>query len=156
MGPASTNLCGPFNACLIRRRAYPTRSYVISLQNSDPFGGHKSDEPRWEIDFSPDTAEAATWDQVFSIRERYKKDHLNGSYADWLGEFRSWCRSACIEPKTTPHLIDALERHLQFRMDEGISDRGFLKAAVFEMLLENCRRGNQRLIDLLLDVVSNS
>jgi hypothetical protein len=135
---------------------YGLSCYAISLRNSDPFGGHRPDEPRWEIEFSPDTPEAATWDAVFAIRERYEEDHLKVSYIDWLGEFRKWASSLSVEPSNDTELVRALERYLDFRRYEGLSDRSFLKAAVFEMLLEHCLSGHRRLLDLLMDVVSNN
>jgi hypothetical protein len=135
---------------------YGSIAYSISLLKSAPFGGRKPDEPQWAIEFTPDTPEAATWDEVFSIRERYENDHLNESYINWLGEFRKWCSSLEVKPSTEPELLDALERYLDFRRYEGLSDRSFLKAAVFEMLLYQCRSGHQRLLDLLMDVVSEN
>jgi len=131
-------------------------SYAVTFQNSDPFGGARQGTPRWQIDFVPATPETDTWDQVFSIKRRYENNHLIPSYETWLEEFRGWCLSFGILPRTDPELLDALKRYLDFKRSEGLNDRSFLKAAVFEMLLNHCQAGNERLLKLLKDVVSNN
>ena len=79
-----------------RRRAfdpYGIETVEISLDNSEPFAGADGRLPRWEIEFNRDNEEAGTWDEVFHIRERYKRDVLDRSFNNWLRGFTSWCRS---------------------------------------------------------------
>ncbi len=129
-------------------------SYSVTLENSDPFGGVRQESPRWQIDFVPATPEADTWDQIFSIRRRYENNHLIPSYESWLEEFRGWCLYSRIFPKTSQELLNVLELYLNFKRFEGLNDRSFLKAAVFEMLLNHCKAGNDRLLKLLMDIVT--
>jgi hypothetical protein len=142
----------------VRRRAffpYAHSGIAVSLANSQPFGGGAGGaHPQWDISFVPDSVEAQTWDCVFHIRERYVRDVLEPDYESWLQLFANFCKSATLEAADYAGLVDALDRFRRFNEDEGLYSCGFLKAAVFEVLMLHCRQGNQRLIDLLQDVVS--
>lgn len=139
-----------------RRRAffpYQNSGVAVSLVNSQPFGGKQDDHPKWHVSFNPPSAEVQTWDSVFKVRERYVRDVLEPHYETWLQRFADFCKLAQIAPVDDKGLIDALDRFRRFNEADGFSDRGFLKAAMFEMLIHHCRHGNQRLIDLLQDVL---
>ena len=69
--------------------------------------------------------------------------------------FESWCKSASLSASSDQGLVDALRRYATHCEDMGIGDRAFLKAAVFRMLQSQCQQGNQRLIDLLKDVMTD-
>lgn len=125
----------------------------VSLANSQPFGGVDDAHPQWDVAFIPPSAEAQTWDSVFKVRERYVRDVLEPHYETWLQRFAEFCKLAGIAPVDTQGLIDALNRFRQYNQAEGFSDCGFLKAAMFEVLIHHCQQGNQRLIDLLQDVL---
>ncbi len=60
----------------------------LSLNNSQPFAGKNGQLPRWQIEFSPNTEEIITWDEVFHIRERYEKNVLNEEFKSWLRSFQ--------------------------------------------------------------------
>jgi len=140
-----------------RRRAffpYDHAGVCVSLANSLPFGGGTDGaHPRWDVSFVPPSAEAQTWDSVFKVRERYVRAVLEPYYETWLQRFADFCKVNGIAPVNAQRLIDALDRFRRFNEAEGFSDRGFLKAAVFEVLIHHCQQGNQRLIDLLQDVL---
>ena len=59
---------------------YDHTEISIILDDSRPFDGEESNIPKWLVRFEPDTPAAATWDEVFEIRLRYCRDHLNPSY----------------------------------------------------------------------------
>jgi len=125
----------------------------VSLANSQPFGGAVDAHPQWDVAFSPPSAEAQTWDSVFKVRERYVRDVLEPYYENWLQRFADYCKTAGLESASDQELIGALDRFREFNEAEGFSDRGFLKAAVFELLIQHCQQGNQRLVNLLQDVL---
>jgi hypothetical protein len=137
---------------------YNHQAVTISLDNSQPFAGTtgKTGErlPRWEIDFSLNAEEVITWDDVFHIRERYQRDVLDQKFQSYLREFGNYCRSCKLVLNSTEELLDALEKYTDFQESNEFKDRAFLKAAVFRMLDVHCRNGEQRLIDLIIDVVN--
>jgi hypothetical protein len=141
-----------------RRRAffpYDHTGVVVSLAATQPFGGMADGaHPQWDISFVPQSAEAQTWDSVFHVRERYVRDVLEPYYETWLQRFADFCKGKKLETKGFQGLIDALDSFRRFNEREGFDGRGFLKAAVFEVLMRHCRQGNQRLLDLLQDVLS--
>ncbi len=143
-----------------RRKSFDPYSHPIeirlSLDNSQPFAGKRtpSQLPRWQIEFSPDIEEVITWDEVFSIRERYERDVLDAEFISWLRYFKSWCKSAKIAPSSDPELVDALNRCATHCEEMGMSERAFLKASMFRMLQTHCQQDNQQLISFLMDIVN--
>jgi hypothetical protein len=144
-----------------RRKSFDPYNHgtvTISLNNSQPFAGTigRTGEslPKWEIDFSSSTEEVTTWDDVFHIRERYERDVLDEAFNSWLNGFRYWCRCR-NSPVSEQEWVDAIEGYAIYHESLGFEDRAFLKAAVFRMLHIHCKNGDQRLINLIRDVVSN-
>ena len=139
---------------------YNHRIVTISLDNSQPFAGKVgtlgAPLPKWTIDFSPDSEEVTTWDDVFHIRERYERDVLDEGFNAYLREFGNHCRRFYHPlPSSTEELIDAIEKYTGFQEDNGLRDKAFLKASVFRMLHIHCQKGDQRLIKLIRDVVND-
>lgn len=126
----------------------------VVLDDSDPFGGSTQHTPKWAIKFEPDAPGVLTWDEVFSVRKRYQRDHLDEGYSAWLREFRNWARSADRRGDTDANLVDALRRFEQYCSDSGMRDKAFLKAAVFRMLRLRCEQGHVRLIQQLRDLMA--
>jgi hypothetical protein len=145
-----------------RRKSFDPYNHgtlTISLDNSQPFAGAigKTGEPlpKWEIDFSSNSEEVTTWDDVFHIRERYERDVLNEGFTSYLREFGNYCKSWNSVPTSTEELIDAIRKYTSYQESNGFKDRAFLKAAVFRMLHRHCKNGDQRLIELIRDVVND-
>jgi len=144
-----------------RRKSFDPYNHgtvTISLDKSQPFAGAigRTGEPlpKWEIDFSSNTEEVSTWDDVFHIRERYERDVLNEAFNNWLNGFRSWCRDPRKNiPNSDQEWVDEIESYALYHDSLGFEDRAFLKAAVFRMLHRHCQSGNQRLINFIRDVV---
>ncbi|MFM7366725.1 MAG: hypothetical protein ACKO2Z_02745, partial [Sphaerospermopsis kisseleviana] len=141
----------------IRRKSFDPYNHEeirLCLDNSQPFAGNDGQLPRWQIEFSLNTEEVTTWDEVFHIRERYERDVLNPQFKRWLDDFKSWCKSANIVPSSQGELVDCLNTYATLYEEMGISDRAFLKAAVFRMFHIHCQQGNQRLISFLMSRVN--
>lgn len=128
----------------------------VVLDRSDPFNGSKPQKPNWQIDFEPYTSAALTWDTVFRIRERYKRDHLEADYEAWLEQFRKWALREGLRGDTDAELVGALTTFERLWSDGGMQDRSFLKAAVFRMLRLHCENGHQRLKEFLRDLLDSS
>jgi hypothetical protein len=126
----------------------------VVLDDSDPFNGSMPNMPSWTIQFVPDGPAVSTWDTVFSVRERYRRDHLDREYMRWLSGFQSWARIAKLHTDTDDQLVDALRKYEQYWFASGIQDRAFLKAAVFRMLRQHCENGHARLKELLRDLIA--
>lgn len=140
-----------------RRRAffpYGHPGVSVSLKNSSPFGGTNVQHPCWEVSFSQDSEEIQTWDDVFHIRERYKRDVLDPEYESWLRGFKTFCEPLGLQPTDTTGLLDAMQHFHKVCEEDGLSGKGFLKSAVFEMLIYHCQQDNQRLIHLLMKVAT--
>lgn len=133
---------------------YNHTTISVVLDDSDPFGGATANTPNWVIKFIPDTPAVQTWDEVFSIRDRYRQSHLDQDFKRWLTGFQHWARSTNLQADTDDKLVDALRKYEEYLVASGIQDRAFLKAAVFRMLRHHCERGHQRLKDQLRDLVA--
>jgi len=138
---------------------YDQGTVTISLDNSQPFAGTigRTGEPlpKWEIDFSSNTEEVTTWDDVFHVRERYERDVLNEAFNNWLNGFRSWCRDPRKNiPNSDQEWVDEIEAYAIYHESLGFEDRAFLKAAVFRMLHIHCKNGDERLIKFIKEVVT--
>lgn len=133
---------------------YNHTTISVVLDGSDPFDGKTPNTPKWKIEFVPDTAAVQTWDDVFSIRERYLHSHLDPDFARWLGSFQRWARSVGLQAETDDKLVAALRKYEEYLGASGMQDRAFLKAAVFRMLRRHCEAGHQRLKDQLRDLVA--
>lgn len=133
---------------------YNHTNVAIDLDQSDPFGGVKENTPAWVIKFVPHSHAAETWDEVLSVKKRYKRDHLDPAYSEWLALFGKWAKREGVQVQSDQALVAALRRYEESWVEGGISDRAFLKAAVFRMLRHNCEAGDDRLIDQLRDLVT--
>jgi hypothetical protein len=128
----------------LRRRCtdpYSGPIVTVSLLGSSPFAGEIKDSivlPKWEIDLQGSPEEIATWDNVFSIRARYKSSVLDEEFRGWLEHFAQWCKYEVGKIENSDGLVAALTRYLLVVIQEGFADRVFLKKAVFEMLKSHC------------------
>jgi len=145
-----------------RRKSFDPYSYnctgiKLSLENSQPFAGKLTPTgqlPLWEIEFKPDSEEVGTWDEVFHIQERYKRDVLDAEFNTWLRHFKSFLKSQNTPHSSDEELVDAIAGYATYNESLGMSERAFLKAAVFRMLHTHCKKGDQQLMDFIRDVVN--
>jgi hypothetical protein len=133
---------------------YDHTNVSVSLDDSEPFDGATENTPKWEIRFDPETLALPTWDEVFSVRERYRRDHLDPSYRGWLDLFARFVRGAGVRVDSDEALVAALRRIEDLHKDSGLQDRAFLKAAVFRMLRAHCEKGHRRLLVQLRNLVA--
>lgn len=148
-----------YDAGGVRRVAFDPYNHGkigVVLDGSDPFNGSTPEKPNWQITFDPYTPAVLTWDTVFRIQERYKRDHLDEGYKAWLWEFRNWARRSGQQGNTDAELLDALTTFEQICSDNGMRDKWFLKAAVFRMLRLRCEQGHDRLKRFLRDLLRPS
>lgn len=71
----------------------------ISLDNSALIANVSPITFDWDIEFLTSKEEAETWDDVFSIRKRYKRDILGNYFDTWLERFRKVCARERCEGK---------------------------------------------------------
>jgi hypothetical protein len=122
---------------------------TIDLDQSDPLGEDR--RPNWVVRLVPGDGRTETWDRVFRIKDRYTAI-LRRDYDTFLSEFHGYCCLRAEPPDSKAELIHSLEVYVELQGEYGLSDRAFLKAAVFKMLLKHCREGNDDLVELLLAV----
>ncbi len=131
----------------------------ISLINSEPFAGEVGNTgeplPKWKVEFSPNSEESTTWNDVFDIETRYKRDVLDEAFNNWLLGFRYWCRDPRKTlPGSADEWVESIEGYAMYHEALGLCDRAFLKAAVFRMLHTHCKNGDQRLLNFIKNVVT--
>lgn len=132
---------------------YVHAAVSITLDDSEPFGGATENTPRWDIRFDPETPESFTWDEIFSLKERYRRDHLDQDFRTWLDQF---AKSAKLKGAvgTVADLMERLNWFEKLQAFTGLQDRAFLKTAVFRMLRLKCEAGDKRLLDQLMSLVA--
>lgn len=138
-----------------RRRAidpYGHAGFAIDLSQSIPFAGRDGEHPQWVVDLLPDTEESRTWDEVFHIKSRLCDNELDEGFRRWVDDYGDWCVSAKLAPAGVGELLDALNRYATYHEGRGLSEYGFLIAAVFRMFHRMCDLGDRRLQEMLLDV----
>lgn len=125
-----------------------TTQIGVYVDASRPFISGADDAQLWNVEIVPASPEVSTWDEVFSVRERYRRDHFKPWYKSWVDMFVKSARLT-MGPYSDQRLIEMLRSHEEGLRDEGLGDRAFLKAAVFRMLRLHCEAGYQEALDHL-------
>ncbi len=137
---------------------YSTTAVKVSLDNSvvnEANAGPIINE--WMIEFTPTNEAVETWDELFHIRERWKRDVLDETtFNQWLGDFRNYCRTANLQILNDNDIQEALERYELYVAGSGIRDLAFLKSAIFRFLMRRCTLDCQRVVPILRDLVGVS
>ena len=140
-----------------RRSFYPYSStgVAVSLAKSNFFGNETGEsQPQWCMEFVPDCEEVTTWDVVFDIRQRYKRNVFDRGYTKWLYSFRDECRHKGKNADAAKDdIVDLLGEHLGSlrRMRLEFPER--FRIPFFGMLLYQCCNGNERLKEYLWDLL---
>jgi hypothetical protein len=133
---------------------YDTAGVTISLDSS--VVDQQSAGPAvqdWVIEFLPMSEAVETWDEMFHIRERWKRDELDEqTFKQWLWDFRNFCLAIALQFAGDGDVVDAVQRYEQYLSGCGLRDKAFLKAAVFRFLLRRCAEGCQRFLPILRDL----
>lgn len=103
----------------------------------------------WEIDFNVNAEELETWDSLFDIKARYKRDNLQTDFKNWIRLFSGWCIREGLQVKTDAEVSELIERYNATFYEQGFEDRAFLKAAFFEMLNQRCKEGDKTILNYL-------
>ena len=136
---------------------YVDREIRISLINSVPFGQADDQTPQWQIEFVPDSPECITWDSVFHIRTRIERDVLNPSFRDWLGVFAAWfVKRKGVDDVSNERIVASVREYAEDAEMTGLTAREFLRAPVFRMIERRCSNGDNRLLQLMRDLVTQA
>lgn len=134
---------------------YGAPGLVISLSSSVPFSGVDGRLPAWNIEFTPDTSEAHTWDFVFRIKERYQRDILNPSFFDWLGSFQTWFKKEFKGVVINDEVIaNAITKYIEILQEMELTGPESFRTPVFLMLRHHWISENQRLRELMRDLTA--
>jgi hypothetical protein len=123
---------------------YNHSGLTVNLDQSQLFARDHETMPKWVVRFEPDSPGVRTWDEVFSISNRYARDHLDDQYNACLKRFSECARSSSrhASPESQIEILAMLEDSYKLEW----LDRGFLKSAVFRLLRLNCEARNDRLV----------
>lgn len=109
----------------------------------------------WNIDFLTNAEEAETWESVFDIRTRYKRDILNEYFSKWLWRFSETCRKnrkrGYLSNSLSPNQIRQQLAYYQEDKAENpnIGLAGFLEPLVFNFLLQKYDENNPSIVSLV-------
>lgn len=136
--------------------------FKISLINSKSFEGEICKGmhlPKWQIDIIGGTTNLSNnWDRIFQIKKRYERDILNAEFRSWLEHFAKWFirqpnKYNGFEDNINYHLNEYIETVIQ----EGLADRAFLKAQVFNFILNEINQHEKKedmlgFLNLMIDI----
>ncbi|WP_447745015.1 hypothetical protein [Pseudomonas nicosulfuronedens] len=123
------------------------------VPNSSPLRFH------WEVEFLSEHEKSETWDKVFSIRDRYKRDVLNQYFDRWLRGFAVKCsiernRGGITLDFTVEQIRDQLQIYQEYKSENpGIGLAGFLEPLAFKLLIKMYDDGDERILNLIRDAV---
>ncbi len=138
-----------------RRRAfYPYNPVNVSviLNNSEIFAN--GNLHNWEVEFDINCEEIETWNDVFDIRNRYKRDILDVRFKSWIRIFRDWLQNSNLEGDLVKELlIEKLAEYILVLSDLKLNGVDSLRLPLFKMLKYQCESENQKVILFLLDTI---
>ncbi|ATN35234.1 hypothetical protein ACO34A_15635 [Rhizobium sp. ACO-34A] len=121
---------------------YNGPTYTISLAGSRLFEGESLkgiQYPQWVIGFlGPTQAQAATWDEIYKIRDRYIRDVLTPDFLPWLRHFAKWYVGAKGYDHDGQTIASSIPEYIELVIQDGWADRAFLKAQVFLLVSQEC------------------
>jgi len=143
-----------------RRRSfdpYADREIQVSLLNSIPFGQADRQTPEWQIEFIPDSPECVTWDSVFDIRTRIVRDVLNPSFSGWLGAYARWfVTNKGLGDMSNEQITSSLDEYRIVLAGMELAARDALRIPVFQMIGRHCANEDNRLLDFLRDLITQT
>lgn len=128
---------------------------VMTLNQTTIIVGSSPIKFEWSIDFLTSAEEAETWDSVFDIRTRYKRDILNEYFDKWLRGFSLRCRKDRERGKLDNNLSpQQIRQELAFYQEDkaegpSIGLAGFLEPLVFSFLLQKYDENDPRIVSLI-------
>lgn len=135
---------------------FATEGVQITLLQSTSFreaGGF----PDWVVDFEPSVEEAETWNDIFEIRTRYKRDVLDNHYLKWLDNFAVYFRRKHGPARPSEDDLKVMVGDYVVSMKEQkMSSRDAMRVPVFETVQKWCEENDQRLMVFLGDLISGT
>lgn len=125
-----------------RRRCsdpYSGPVYSVSLTASEfiEVGGRKL--PRWEVELvGIENEQAETWDAVYQVKTRYCRDVLDADFLSWIQHFSRWYTRLFGTGTTSIEVADQLPNYIAGVIQDGFTDRAFLKAEAFRFVHSSC------------------
>ena len=137
---------------------YVKREIGVDLSNSEV--GVGLDSPlvaNWVVDFFPASDEVETWDAVFNIRTRVRRDVLEKDTVDsWLQAFTFWCQSLKSAIASDAELVAAINDYALYFEKQKCGDRAMYKAAVFRFIGLKAQGGCDRILGVMRDCAGMS
>lgn len=140
------------------RRAFDPYNCIppeITLNHTTIIVGSSPIQFEWNIDFLTNPEETETWNSVFDIRTRYKRDILNEYFDKWLWGFSEKCRKSRRRGYIGENL-DAVQirQQLAFYQEDKADNpstglAGFLEPLVFKFLLKEYDENNPKIVSLI-------
>lgn len=146
-----------------RRKAfdpYQCEPPELSLLNSTIDEELSPPIPDWQIDFEPANEEVQTWDEVFDIRQRYKRDILGQKFNKWLSDLRTKSKmdrknGHIQESLSKAEISNYLRQYYEYKREclSGTEAASYLEALTFEFLLSKYDEDNPRIVTLVNDLI---
>lgn len=151
-----------YNENHIRRKAFDPYNFTpfeISLIDSTVIENTSPLKFNWVITFDNNSEESETWDDVFSIKERYKRDILDQYFDKWLSGYMKKCmndrRRGIINKNFS--FVQVREHLMYFLQDKtenpNIGMAGFLEPLAFTLLIKMYDEHDERVINIINDAV---
>lgn len=140
----------------VRRRAlnpYGGQCFSISFDGTVMTQAPAELDFTWNIEFVPAMEEAETWNAIFDLRTRYERDVLKCHWEKWLDQFSHFAEAKNVSDDAS--LREALEKYCRIQRKSGLDDRAFLKAAFYELVLEEWDNGNKAIRRILQTITYN-
>lgn len=138
---------------------YTCTSPVLSLAPSTLVRNSSPITFDWKIEFLSEQERSETWDSVFSIRTRYKRDILDQYFDRWLRGFTDKCAKERARGRVPVQAGgDKVRDTLQFYQEDkaehpSIGLAGFLEPLAFSLLLKMYDDGEERIVSFIRDAV---
>ncbi len=124
-----------------RRRCsdpYAGPTYQVRLSATKLFED-KEGNPKWEIELvggPPEQAE--TWDTIYRIKERYRRDVLDADFLSWIAHFAAWFVYDMGRGRGPDEVASVLPRYIEGVIQDRLADRAFLKVEMFRLIHAGC------------------
>jgi len=120
---------------------FPFKDHVkitISLETST-LPSPTNRDGNWVIALHPNTEEVETWEDLFCIKSRYKKDVLQAQYDTWLKQFIAYAKAHANDYPNwdEANLKTALTRYASMFSPTNYDDLIFLKYAVCQVWINH-------------------
>lgn len=136
---------------------YAGSAVDVSLISSEPFSSKTNPTPAWSISFSPQCPEADTWNEIFFLEQRLRRNVLDPSYNRWLKDFCNWyVKTRKSNTPTNTQIVVGLKDYAELEKIKGLNGIEHYRVLVIEMLHHHCSRKNTRLLHFIKAGIQNA